>query len=109
MPWEYPDFANYLRVVDPPIPKPFKWHSDRWPDSDLIRVSQQLGDISRRVRTAAQRLEKLSEEECTSGQTFKGWPWWKHFSQVLKPQDSAKKFWPVSTITRGTKVIESGA
>lgn len=58
-PWEYPDFADYLRVVDPPLPKPFKWHDYFVPH--LTQISHRLYNFSERTATAEKRLETLSK------------------------------------------------
>lgn len=58
-PWEYPDFADYLRVVEPPLPKPFKWHDYFVPQ--LTQISHRLYNLSQRAETAEQRLETLSK------------------------------------------------
>lgn len=73
-PWEYPDFADYLRVVNPPRSRPFKWHDDFLPH--ITTISQRLYELSERSHVANQRVEKLLQEERLPKLAHEGRPWW---------------------------------
>lgn len=73
-PWEYHDYADYLRVVKPTPPRPFKWHDDFLPH--ITTVSQRLYELSERSHVANQRVEKLLQEERLPRLTHQGRIWW---------------------------------